>query len=193
ALDRLVAPVGLEQLLLGHADEPAVDIHEPGHGYTPFGRWLGCQRRPGRSARHRSGDLSRGKWLAGHRTLQSPVLVGRDDFPALPGRRPPRAAGGRGHLLLVAGEAGIGKTRLLAAIAAEAAGRSFATVRGGAFPGDTETSGGLLLDLASDLRQSREAGLAEVGEAMAGRLRELAGVGGDRDRQRGRRSPALPG
>jgi len=116
--------------------------------------------------------------LAGHRTLQSPVLVGRDDFLTLAGRRLAAAAGGRGHLLFVAGEAGIGKTRLLAAIAAEAAGRSFATVRAAAFPGDTETSGGLLLDLASDLRQSREAGLAEAGEAMAGRLRELAGVGG---------------
>jgi DNA-binding CsgD family transcriptional regulator len=41
-----------------------------------------------------------------------------------------------------------------------------------------------LLDLASDLRQSREARLREVGEAMAARLRELAGVGGDRHRQR---------
>ena len=36
--DRLVAPVGLEQLLLGDPDKAAVDIHEPGHGYTPFGR-----------------------------------------------------------------------------------------------------------------------------------------------------------
>jgi predicted ATPase len=122
--------------------------------------------------------------LAGHRQLQSPVLVGRDDFLALAGRRLAAAADGRGHLLFVAGEAGIGKTRLLAATAAEAGRRSFVAVRAAAFPGDTETSGGLLLDLASDLRQSREAGLAEVGEAMAGRLRELAGVGGDRHRQR---------
>jgi hypothetical protein len=115
--------------------------------------------------------------LAGHRTLQSPVLVGRDDFLALAGRRLAAAAGGRGHLLLVAGEAGIGKTRLLAAIAAQAAGRSFATVRAAAFPGDTETSGGLLLDLASDLRQSHEAGLAEVGAAMAGGCGSWPGSG----------------
>jgi hypothetical protein len=121
--------------------------------------------------------------LSGHRALQSPVLVGRDDLLALALRRLAATADGRGHLLFLAGEAGIGKTRLLAAIAAEAAGRSFLTVRA-AFPGDAEASGGLLLDLASDLRQSREAGLAEAGEAMAGRLREHAEVGGDRHRQR---------
>jgi predicted ATPase len=84
----------------------------------------------------------------------------------------------------VAGEAGIGKTRLLAAVAKAARRRSFGVVRAAAFPGDVEASGGLLLDLASDLRQSGAARLREVGEAMAGRLRELAGVGGDRHRQR---------
>ena len=43
----------------------------------------------------------------------SPVLVGRDAFLALADRRLVEAAAGRGHLLLLAGEAGIGKTRLL--------------------------------------------------------------------------------
>jgi DNA-binding CsgD family transcriptional regulator/type II secretory pathway predicted ATPase ExeA len=122
--------------------------------------------------------------LADHPTLQSPVLVGREEFLALAGRRLAAAADGQGYLLFVAGEAGIGKTRLLAAIAGAATGRSFGVVRAAAFPGDTEASGGLLLDLASDLRQSREARLREAGEAMSARLRELAGVGGDRHRQR---------
>ncbi len=122
--------------------------------------------------------------MADHPTLQSPVLVGREEFLALAGRRLAAAADGQGYLLFVAGEAGIGKTRLLAAIAGAATGRSFGVVRAAAFPGDSEASGGLLLDLASDLRQSREARLREVGEAMAARLRELAGVGGDRHRQR---------
>jgi predicted ATPase len=54
--------------------------------------------------------------MAGHRTLQSPVLVGRDDLLALAERRLGEVAGGRGQLLFVAGEAGIGKTRLLAAV-----------------------------------------------------------------------------
>jgi predicted ATPase len=122
--------------------------------------------------------------LTGHRPLQSPVLVGRDDLLALADRRLAEAAAGQGHLLFVAGEAGIGKTRLLAAVAEAARRRSFGVVRAAAFPGDVEASGGLLLDLASDLRQSGEAGLREVGQAMAGRLRELAEVGGDRHRQR---------
>jgi len=56
------------------------------------------------------------------RTLQSPVLIGREEFLALADRRLAAAAEGRGHLLLVAGEAGIGKTRLLAAVAAAARG-----------------------------------------------------------------------
>ncbi|HSK35644.1 MAG TPA: ATP-binding protein, partial [Actinomycetota bacterium] len=86
--------------------------------------------------------------MAGHRELQSPVLVGREEFLALAERRLAAAADGQGHLLLVAGEAGIGKTRLLAAITGAATRRSFGVIRAAAFPGDTETSGGLLLDLA---------------------------------------------
>jgi DNA-binding CsgD family transcriptional regulator len=42
---------------------------------------------------------------------------GRDDLLALADRRLAAAAAGQGHLLFVAGEAGIGKTRLLAAVA----------------------------------------------------------------------------
>jgi DNA-binding CsgD family transcriptional regulator/tetratricopeptide (TPR) repeat protein len=84
----------------------------------------------------------------------------------------------------VAGEAGIGKTRLLAAVAETARGRSFAVVRAAAFPGDSEASGGLLLDLASDLRHAGGEGPARLGRAMSARLREPGGVGGDRHRQR---------
>jgi DNA-binding CsgD family transcriptional regulator len=84
----------------------------------------------------------------------------------------------------VAGEAGIGKTRLLAAVASAARGRSFGVVRAAAFPGDSEASGGLLLDLASDLRQAADERPAALGRAMSARLREPGGVGGDRHRQR---------
>ena len=115
--------------------------------------------------------------MAGHRTLQSPVLVGRDDFLALAGRRLAAAAGGRGHLLLVAGEAGIGKTRLLAAIAAEAAGRSFGTVRAAAFPGDTETFGGLLLDLEHILTKLGAARPTEIAAWVATLSRGVQGSG----------------
>ena len=48
--------------------------------------------------------------------LVCPVLVGRDDLLALAERRLAEAADGRGHVLFLAGEAGIGKTRLLGSI-----------------------------------------------------------------------------
>jgi chromosomal replication initiation ATPase DnaA len=44
------------------------------------------------------------------------VLVGRDELLALGLRRAEAAHGGAGHLLFLAGEAGIGKTRLLGAM-----------------------------------------------------------------------------
>jgi predicted ATPase len=116
--------------------------------------------------------------------VRSPVLVGRDEFLALADRRLAAAAGGQGHLLLVAGEAGIGKTRLLASIARRAQRHGLAVVRAAAFPGDAEESGGLLLDLAGDLRQSQDSYRNDTGVAMSARLRELATVGGDRHRQR---------
>ena len=68
---------------------------------------------------------------------------------------------------------------------AEAArGRSFGLVRAAAFPGDSEASGGLLLDLASDRRHAADERPAALGRAMSARLREPGGVGGDRHRQR---------
>ena len=61
------------------------------------------------------------------------------------------AADGRGQLLFVAGEAGIGKTRLLRSAARHAQVDGFAVVRAAAFPGDGQSFAGLLLDLASNL------------------------------------------
>ena len=91
--------------------------------------------------------------------IQSPVLVGRDDFLALAERRLAGAAAGAGQLLFVAGEAGIGKTRLLGAIARQAHASGFAVVRAAAFPGDVQSFAGLLLDLASDLMSARDPAL----------------------------------
>lgn len=77
----------------------------------------------------------------------------------------------------MAGEAGIGKTRLLAAIAAEAAGRSFGTVRAAAFPGDTETFGGLLLDLEHILTKLGAARRTEIAAWVTGLGRRAEGSG----------------
>src|SRR4029077_3694366 len=69
-------------------------------------------------------------------SIQSPVLVGRDSFLALIEDRLAAAAAGEGRLLFVAGEAGIGKTRLLSAVARRAGARGLARGRGGGVPHD---------------------------------------------------------
>ena len=101
-----------------------------------------------------------------------------------PARRPRRAARARGAApgrgrrgprrpaLLLAGEAGIGKTRLLAAIERRAAAEGAVVVRGVAFPRDVDTAGGVLLDLARSL--ARVPRLAAAGSELRARLRRRA-------------------
>ncbi len=123
----------------------------------------------------------------------SPVLIGRDDLLALAGRRltaaaasapappsspsapffasAPVAAGG--ELLFLAGEAGIGKTRLLGAILDLAVTAGFRVRGAGSAAGDVEVAGGLLIDLAADL--CRHADTRTAGERIAARIRESAG------------------
>jgi MoxR-like ATPase len=69
-----------------------------------------------------------------------PVLVGRADLLALADRRIAAARDGTGHLLLLAGEAGIGKTRLLEAIRERAAAAGFAVFGVAAYPADAEVT-----------------------------------------------------
>jgi DNA-binding CsgD family transcriptional regulator len=120
------------------------------------------------------------------RPLVSPVLVGRDDLLALADRRRSEAALGRGGLLLLAGEAGIGKTRLAGALERRAVADGFAVARGATYPGDVDVAAGVLLDLARSIR--RGAATRETGEALADRLERAgstaADVGGDLHRRR---------
>jgi DNA-binding CsgD family transcriptional regulator len=103
---------------------------------------------------------------------------------ALARRRLAEVAGGTGQLLFVAGEAGIGKSRLLAAIAGEARAGGFAVAQAAAFPDDAQSIAGLLLDLASDLSAAREPGLSELGRQLAARLRATPAEAGDAHRRR---------
>ena len=77
-----------------------------------------------------------------------PVLVGRDDLLAHADRRLADAVRARGELLFLAGEAGIGKTRLLAAFEAKASGAGFRRLKGAAFPRDLEVAAAPFVDLA---------------------------------------------
>jgi DNA-binding CsgD family transcriptional regulator len=122
--------------------------------------------------------------VPGRGLLQSPVLVGRDDLLALAGRRLAEAAAGEGRLLLLAGESGIGKTRLLAAVARRAEADQMAVARAAAFPGDVQSFAGLLLDLASDLARSPDPHLSVLGRDLSARIRAITSIDGDAHRRR---------
>ena len=55
--------------------------------------------------------------------LRSPLLIGRDDLLELAERRLDDVEAGRGQFLLVAGEAGVGKSRFMDAISRKATER----------------------------------------------------------------------
>ena len=85
------------------------------------------------------------------RAVRCPLLVGRDDLLELADRRLEEATAGRGQFLLIAGEAGIGKTRLLAAIRRNAEARGFAAVDGAVAPQDRDVPAASILDLARSM------------------------------------------
>jgi DNA-binding CsgD family transcriptional regulator len=107
----------------------------------------------------------------------SAVMVGRDDLVALADRR---LAADTGELLFLAGEAGIGKTRLLGEIVRRARGMGYTVLAAGAAPGDTEVAGGLLADIGAEMR--RFPATADAGRQLDVRLRSIAD--GDEHRRR---------
>ncbi len=131
-----------------------------------------------------AGGGSSGYGSADGGVVQSPVLIGRDAFLALIRRRLAATATGAGHLLFLAGEAGIGKTRLLGSAATHAEINNFDVVRAAAYPGDIESFAGLLLDLASAMSAHPAPDLHDLGERIAGRLREVTSTDGDAHRRR---------
>ncbi len=108
------------------------------------------------------------------RPLLSPILVGRDDLLELAERRLAEAADGHGQLLLLAGEAGIGKTRLLAAILRKAGGAGFRISKGDLAPQDRQVPLASILDLARTMRR-----LPEFGTLGDDLLEIRGGQGGD--------------
>ncbi|HSL76509.1 MAG TPA: AAA family ATPase [Candidatus Limnocylindrales bacterium] len=120
------------------------------------------------------------------RPLVSPVLVGRDELLDLAGRRIAEVLEGDGRFLLLAGEAGIGKTRLLNAIEDRAKASGFRVARGGAYPSDRHVQGAILIDTARWLGRSPDPDLAAAGAALDGVIR-AAPVDGAGDAHRRRR------
>lgn len=87
------------------------------------------------------------------RAVRCPLLIGRDDLLVLADRRLDDVTAGRGQFLLLAGEAGIGKTRLLAAIRRKAEARGFSAVEGAVAPQDRDVPAASILDLARSMTQ----------------------------------------
>jgi DNA-binding CsgD family transcriptional regulator/tetratricopeptide (TPR) repeat protein len=80
-----------------------------------------------------------------------PLLIGRDDLLELADRRLDDVEAGHGQLLLVAGEAGIGKTRFLDAIWQKATERGFSVTGGYVAPQDHEVPAASILDMARSM------------------------------------------
>jgi DNA-binding CsgD family transcriptional regulator/tetratricopeptide (TPR) repeat protein len=85
----------------------------------------------------------------------SALMVGRDDALALALRRWDDARKGAGHVLLVAGEAGIGKSRLLAEID-ERLGEGTRSIFVNAYPRETDAAGGVIMAISDELRRQGE-------------------------------------
>jgi DNA-binding CsgD family transcriptional regulator/tetratricopeptide (TPR) repeat protein len=84
----------------------------------------------------------------------SPILIGRDDLLDLAERRIEEAGAGRRQFLLLAGEAGIGKSRLLSAIDTKARAAGFRTAGGFLAPQDRDVPVASLLDMARSMTRS---------------------------------------
>ena len=105
-------------------------------------------------------------------SVQCPIIIGRDDLLDLADRRIAEAAAGRGQLLLLAGEAGIGKTRLLDAIRRMSRTAGFIDANGSVAPQDHEVPSALIGDLARTIR--RVPAFGDLGD-------DLLAMGGERD------------
>ena len=97
-------------------------------------------------------------------TLLSPIMVGRDGHLEVAAARLADAAAGHGRTLLIAGEAGVGKTRLLGAILRQARSAGFDVAKGDVGPQDRDVPGALLRDLARAMLETPR--LAEAGAAV---------------------------
>ena len=106
------------------------------------------------------------------RVVRCPLLIGRDDLLDLVDRRLGDVAAGHGQFLLLAGQAGIGKTRFLGAIERKAEARGFEVVGGAVSPQDHDVPAASILDMARSML--RVPAFAVLGEKLLELDREAA-------------------
>jgi DNA-binding CsgD family transcriptional regulator len=93
--------------------------------------------------------------------VRCPLLIGREDLLELADRRLHEVATGNGRFLLLAGEAGIGKTRLLHAIRGNAESFGLPTATASVAPQDRDVPVSSILDLARTM--TRLAAFSDLG------------------------------
>jgi len=98
--------------------------------------------------------------IAFNKPLVCPVLIGRGHDLASLRLLVDRAKSGQGHVALLSGEAGIGKSRLVAEVKTEALTHDFWLLQGSCFPTDYAIPYAPLLDLLRSHIPSRELALA---------------------------------
>lgn len=103
-------------------------------------------------------------------------MLGRDDLLERVGDRLDSARAGAGRVVLLSGEAGIGKTRLLRALEERAVERGVEVWSSAAFPQDLELSGGLLLDLGHAMARASDERIAAGGTALVADLADVGDV-----------------
>ncbi len=103
-----------------------------------------------------------------------PILIGRDDLLELADRRIAEVAHGHGQALLISGPAGLGKTRLIRAIARKAEAAGFRVDGGAVAPQDHQVPLASIRDFANGVRGN---------EAFGTLSRDLLAIdgGGDSD------------
>src|SRR5207237_8788233 len=116
--------------------------------------------------RRRKGDEAMER--AVNRPILCPKIIGRTpEFAAL-GLVMEQGKGGQGHIALIAGEAGIGKSRLVSELKALAVVQGFLVVQGACFPTDLTYPYAPLLDLLRSLVASNpKASLTAAVETLA--------------------------
>ena len=83
-------------------------------------------------------------------SVVSPVLVGRAEYVDALGRIVEQAGDGRGHVVLITGEAGVGKSRLLAEVKARAVAEGWLALQGQCFEPDRTIPFAPLLEVLRD-------------------------------------------
>lgn len=108
------------------------------------------------------------------RPLVCPILVGRDDLLGLADQRIADVMAGTGRFVALAGESGIGKTRLLGAIERRARAAGLQTVRGGTYPSDLRVPAAVLIDLGRSMIRAADDPTVAAGQRLLRVLDALA-------------------